>query len=164
MFITTHRKSRKYLVVASLLALTTIAGVDYYKEKQVEATLAKLPKPNNYTYNTVVAKPETLIMNIKHYTCIDDGKTPKNPTYCITKDGTRLTENHLNANNRIVAVKPGRFPLGTWLMIEGIGVAKVADWGVLEDNELDLWVGFDNRAEAIKMGIKQDRKVQVLKW
>ena len=98
---------------------------------------------------------------IKHYTCVDDGKQPGNPTYCITKDGTKLTEANLKPHNRIVAVKPGRLPLGTLVEIEGVGFARVADWGDLNDDELDLWVGENNQAEAIQMGV-QRRNVTII--
>lgn len=98
---------------------------------------------------------------IKRYTCIDDGKTPQDPTYCITKDGTKLTASHLHPHSRIVAVKPGRLPLGTTVEIDGVGTARVADWGDLQEDEIDLWIGEDNQEAARQIGIEK-RKVRVM--
>jgi 3D (Asp-Asp-Asp) domain-containing protein len=153
-----------WLAVETVKTLTkmaeTVAEVQQVQEANRQALKINKIAINEIRVEQANQKGET--WNIKHYTCIDDQKRPGDQAYCITKDGTKLTPQNLSTGNRIIAVKPGRLPLGSWVHIEGIGKARVADWGNLQSNEMDLWVGEQNKDEAIQMGV-QPRKVTILK-
>jgi len=71
--------------------------------------------------------------------------------------GSGITATGVPAEYGIVAVDPRVIPLGTYVFIEGYGVALAADTGgAIKGNRIDLC--FDSRSEALAFG---RRKVKV---
>lgn len=125
------------------------------KVVEIDAEQQRLKKDiDTYRPTSQVSGMSRTQMIVKAYTCIDDDKRPGDPTYCITKDGTRLTKEHYY---KIVAVKPGKYPLGTWLRLTHVNggyitKVRVADWGDLKENELDLFIHENDRQSALHWG------------
>ena len=130
---------------------------------KIEADQAKLKKDQEVFDKTRVSGVSRTTMFVKAYTCVDDDKRPGDPAYCVTKDGTHLTKDHYY---KIVAVKPGRYPLGTWLRLTHVNggiitTVRVADWGNVDADTLDLFIDENDRQKALQWG-RQSFRVQVL--
>jgi 3D (Asp-Asp-Asp) domain-containing protein len=83
------------------------------------------------------------------------GKNATNPAYGITYSGSRAKE------GRTIAVDPSVIPLGTTVMIEGVGIRKAEDIGsAVRGVRIDVFM--DDLHEARKFGVKKDVKVYVL--
>jgi 3D (Asp-Asp-Asp) domain-containing protein len=83
------------------------------------------------------------------------GKTASSPGYGITYSGSRAEE------GRTIAVDPSVIPLGTTVMIEGVGLRKAEDIGsAVRGVRIDVFM--NDLQEALKFGVKKDVKVYVL--
>ncbi|MCC2683653.1 MAG: hypothetical protein K0R75_552 [Paenibacillaceae bacterium] len=83
------------------------------------------------------------------------GKTASHPGYGITYSGSRAEE------GRTIAVDPKVIPLGTTVMIEGVGIRKAEDIGsAVRGSRIDVFM--NDLQEARKFGVKKDVKVYVL--
>jgi 3D (Asp-Asp-Asp) domain-containing protein len=83
------------------------------------------------------------------------GKTASHPGYGITYSGSRAKE------GRTIAVDPSVIPLGTSVMIEGVGIRKAEDIGsAVRGVRIDVFM--NDLQEARKFGVKKDVKVYVL--
>lgn len=131
---------------------------------RVEADHERLKKEIEvYKSVSAVSGMSRTTMTVKAYTCIDDDKRPGDAAYCMTKDGTRLTKDHYY---KIVAVKPGRYPLGTWLRLTHVNggyitKVRVADWGDVDADTLDLFIHENDQQQALQWGRQQFRVQEV---
>lgn len=83
------------------------------------------------------------------------GKTPSHPAYGITRSGSKAEE------GRTVAVDPSIIPLGSTVLIEGIGVRKAEDTGsAIKGARIDVYM--NDLKEAVDFGVKKNVKVFVL--
>jgi len=83
------------------------------------------------------------------------GKTPSHPAYGITRSGSKAEE------GRTVAVDPSIIPLGSTVLIEGIGVRKAEDTGsAIKGARIDVFM--NDLKEAVDFGVKKNVKVFVL--
>ncbi|PYI53053.1 3D domain-containing protein [Paenibacillus flagellatus] len=83
------------------------------------------------------------------------GKTPSHPAYGITRSGSKAEE------GRTVAVDPSIIPLGSTVLIEGIGVRKAEDTGsAIKGSRIDVYM--NDLEEAVEFGVKKNVKVFVL--
>jgi 3D (Asp-Asp-Asp) domain-containing protein len=83
------------------------------------------------------------------------GKTASNPGYGITYSGSQAKE------GRTIAVDPSVIPIGTTVMIEGVGIRKAEDIGsAVRGVRIDVFM--NDLQEARKFGVKKDVKVYVL--
>lgn len=83
------------------------------------------------------------------------GKTPSHPQYGITFSGVRAKE------GRTVAVDPKIIPLGSTVLIEGIGIRKAEDTGsAIRGSKIDVFI--EDLRTARKFGVKKNVKVYVL--
>ncbi|GAA3402728.1 3D domain-containing protein [Paenibacillus hodogayensis] len=84
------------------------------------------------------------------------GKTPSHPAYGITRSGSKAEE------GRTVAVDPSIIPLGSTVLIEGIGLRTAEDTGsAIKGARIDIYMNDLN--EAVEFGVKKNVKVFVLK-
>lgn len=83
------------------------------------------------------------------------GKTPSHPAYGITRSGSKAQE------GRTVAVDPSIIPLGSTVLIEGIGIRKAEDTGsAIKGSRIDVFM--NDLDEAVEFGVKKNVKVFVL--
>lgn len=83
------------------------------------------------------------------------GKTPAHPAYGITRSGSKAEE------GRTVAVDPSIIPLGSTVLIEGIGIRKAEDTGsAIKGSRIDVYM--NDLQEAVEFGVKKNVKVFVL--
>lgn len=83
------------------------------------------------------------------------GKTPTHPAYGITRSGSKAEE------GRTVAVDPSIIPLGSTVLIEGIGIRKAEDTGsAIRGARIDVYM--NDLKEAVQFGVKKNVKVFVL--
>ncbi|MEF3302809.1 3D domain-containing protein [Paenibacillus sp. GYB003] len=83
------------------------------------------------------------------------GKTPSHPAYGITRSGSKAEE------GRTVAVDPSIIPLGSTVLIEGIGLRKAEDTGsAIKGARIDVFM--NDLKEAVEFGVKKNVKVFVL--
>ncbi|RKN82260.1 LysM peptidoglycan-binding domain-containing protein [Paenibacillus ginsengarvi] len=83
------------------------------------------------------------------------GKTPSHPAYGITRSGSKAEE------GRTVAVDPSIIPLGSTVLIEGIGLRKAEDTGsAIKGARIDVFM--NDLDEAVEFGVKKNVKVFVL--
>lgn len=83
------------------------------------------------------------------------GKTPSHPAYGITRSGSKAEE------GRTVAVDPSIIPLGSTVLIEGIGIRKAEDTGsAIRGARIDVYM--NDLKEAVQFGVKKNVKVFVL--
>lgn len=83
------------------------------------------------------------------------GKSPSHPAYGITRSGSKAEE------GRTVAVDPSIIPLGSTVLIEGIGIRKAEDTGsAIRGARIDVYM--NNLNEAVEFGVKKNVKVFVL--
>lgn len=83
------------------------------------------------------------------------GKTPSHPAYGITRSGSKAEE------GRTIAVDPSIIPLGSTVLIEGIGIRKAEDTGsAIRGSRIDVFM--NNVNEALQFGVKKDVRVFVL--
>lgn len=93
------------------------------------------------------------VANASAYWAGSCGKKAGSAGYGITASGARLKKG-------IVAVDPRVIPLGTWLYVEGYGVALAADTGsAIKGNRIDL--GFATASQSINFG-RKNLKVFIL--
>lgn len=82
------------------------------------------------------------------------GKWPSSPGYGITASGKRA------AVGRTVAVDPSVIPIGTKLMIEGVGVRIAEDTGgAVKGRHIDILL--PSEAAAYQFGVKRHVRVYV---
>lgn len=83
------------------------------------------------------------------------GKTPSHPAYGITRSGSKAEE------GRTVAVDPSIIPLGSTVLIEGVGIRKAEDTGsAIRGSRIDVFM--EDLSQAIDFGVKKNVKVYVL--
>lgn len=84
------------------------------------------------------------------------GKTKSHPAYGITSSGARVKE------GRTIAVDPRVIPIGATVYIEGVGIRVAEDTGsAIRGSKIDVYM--DDVREAIRFGVKHNRKVYVLR-
>lgn len=83
------------------------------------------------------------------------GKEPGHPAYGITRSGSKAEE------GRTIAVDPAVIPLGSTVLIEGIGIRTAEDTGsAIKGTRIDVFM--NNLQEALQFGVQKERKVYVL--
>lgn len=101
------------------------------------------------------------VYEITAYTCqkAETGKSPGDPGYCMTANGTILTPAH---DKKVVAADPSILPFGTRLWIDGVGEVTVVDTGgEIVGRKIDLFAGEKKVYEARAFG-RVVREVTVL--
>jgi 3D (Asp-Asp-Asp) domain-containing protein len=100
---------------------------------------------------------KVLVSTLTAYTAGPEstGKTPSHPAYGITKSGSKAEE------GRTIAVDPNLIPLGSLVLIEGIGIRRAEDTGsAIKGPRIDVFI--NDLEEALKFGVKKNVKVYVL--
>ena len=100
---------------------------------------------------------KVLVSTLTAYTAGPEstGKTPSHPAYGITKSGSKAEE------GRTIAVDPNLIPLGSLVLIEGIGIRRAEDTGsAIKGPRIDVFM--NDLEEALKFGVKKNVKVYVL--
>lgn len=133
----------------------------------------KLPDPNKLRIGQLLAIPgkvadwsgeneRPVVMRVLQSTLTaytagkeSTGKEPGHPAYGITRSGSKAEE------GRTIAVDPAVIPLGTTVLIEGIGIRTAEDTGsAIKGTRIDVFM--NDLQEALQFGVQKERKVYVL--
>ena len=129
-----------------------VASVKITKHPVNKITMEGTKKKVTTSRGSVVYR-RSFTANASAYWAGSCGKKKGSAGYGITASGAKLKKG-------IVAVDPRVIPLGTWLYVEGYGVALAADTGsAIKGNKIDL--GFATASQSINFG-RRNVKVFIL--
>ena len=122
-----------------------VASVKITKQPVNKITMVGTKKKVTTSRGKIIYR-KSFTANASAYWAGSCGKKKGSAGYGITASGKKLKKG-------IVAVDPRVIPLGTWLYVEGYGVALAADTGgAIKGNKIDL--GFATASQSINFGRK----------
>lgn len=122
-----------------------VASIKIIKHPVNKITMEGTKKKVSTSRGSMVFR-KSFTANASAYWAGSCGKKIGSAGYGITASGAKLKKG-------IVAVDPRVIPLGTWLYVEGYGVALAADTGsAIKGNKIDL--GFATESQSINFGRK----------